>query len=269
MLHFLPATAWREFRGVPRSRGLNQTTHRALIEGPTGEHHLCYVKLAPPEFPTPLTEALAWLLAEALDLPRPGFAGLLVLSLDNLRRNMPLDQHWSRYREHLAFFAEAVDGKSPAHTWRWLARLRLQGLYKRPEVARIAAFDEWVENQDRHSGNLLVTRLGKCVPIDNEYVLYSILWVGRAGLPVLHGSLLSEARALLSSRAHNQLILEMAREAQRHDVALASAAPAMQATVMAVMPDPTAAAATWNAVHQFLTPRAHPDWLARRLGVIV
>jgi len=212
---------------------------------------------------------LAWLLAEALDLPRPAFAALVVVPLDRLRQSMSLDQHWLRYREHLAFCAEAVEGKTLAHNWQWVARLRLQGLYKRPEVARVAAFDEWVENQDRHSSNLLLTKQGKCVPIDNEYVLYSVLWAGRVGFQIAHRSLLSEAQTLLSHRAYAQLTLEMAREAKHHDAALTAAVPAMQATVMAVMPDPVAAAAAWYAVHQFLLPRAHPDWLAQKLRVII
>jgi hypothetical protein len=265
----LSATAWREFRGVPSSRGTNQTTHLALIEEPNGKQHLCYVKLTPPEFPTPLTEALGWLLAEALDLPRPAFAALVLVPMQRLRENMRLDQHWLRYpAEHLAFCAEVVDGRSPAHSWRWLARLRQRGLYKRPEIARIAAFDAWVANQDRNSGNLLVSKLGKCIPIDNEYILYPVMWNGRVAFQVGHKSLIAEARTLLSGRAYTRLTIEMAQQAKLHDAAFTKAIPDMHTLVTSTLPAPFAGAA-WNSIHQFLAPRAQPGWLAQQLGVIV
>jgi len=269
MLPILPATAWREFHGIPPSRGTNQTTHLARIEEPNGQQHLCYVKLAPPEFPTPLTEALGWILADALKLPRPAFAALVLVPLQRLRENLPLDQHWLRYpTEHLAFCASAVDGRTLAQNWKWLARLRQPGLYRREEVARIAAFDAWVGNQDRNSGNLLITKLGKCVPIDNEYILYPVLWDGRFPFQITSKSLLAEAKVFLSGRAYTRLTFEMVEHAKQHQSALTAASPAMKALITAVMPAPFADA-TWSAIHQFLAYRGQPDWLAQQLGVIL
>ena len=144
MIPILRSTAWREFRGEPQQIGQNRTTHLAMIEDPSGNWHRCYVKCCPPNWPTPLTEALAWLLAEALDLPRPEFAALVMVPLDKLRQHIPMDQHWLNYSEMIAFCVSAVDGKSAAHGWKWLAYLRAKRVYKRPEIARIAAFDHWV-----------------------------------------------------------------------------------------------------------------------------
>jgi phosphoinositide 3-/4-kinase-like protein len=192
MIPILPSQAWREFRGTPDSKGLNQTTHLACIEDPNGQIHRCYVKLAPIDWPTPLTESIAWLLAESLNLPRPGFAALVVVPVEKLRAHMPLDQHWLRYPEALGFCAEVVQGRDPTHGWKWLAWLRTKSLYKKADIARISAFDQWVENQDRHTGNLLIRSSGECVPIDNEHILYSLLWPP-VGLQFRRNSLVEEA----------------------------------------------------------------------------
>jgi hypothetical protein len=44
------------------------------------------------------------------------------------------------------------------------------------DIARIATFDHWFENQDRHTGNILRTSLDDYIPIDNELILYTLVW---------------------------------------------------------------------------------------------
>lgn len=268
MIPILPPQAWREFRGAPESKGLNQTTHLASIEDASGKIHRCYVKLAPPNWPTPLTEAIAWLLAESLDLPRPGFAALIVVPLDKLRAHMPLDQHWLSYREALGFCAEAVQGNNPTHGWKWLAWLRMKSLYKRAEVARISAFDQWVENQDRHTGNLLIRSSGECIPIDNEHILYSLLWPS-LGLAFGHNSLMNEAQRHMNGPSFDKFKVEMALHAKQHEDAFNRAAQRLADTVRALVPDEIQAQALWNSIGAFLSGRAHPNWMAQHLGVIV
>lgn len=266
MIQILPSNAWREFRGPADPKGMNQTTHLASIEDANGQIHRCYVKLAPVDWPTPLTEAIAWLLAESLDLPRPNFAALVAVPVHKLREHMPLDQHWLRYPEALAFCAEAVQGRNLTQGWKWIAWLRLKSLYKRAEVARISAFDQWVENQDRHTGNLLVRRSGECVPIDNELILYSLLWprVGTFG----HNSLLNEAAKHMNSASYTRFKVEMARNSKQHEAAFNQVAQRLADTVAALVPDPRNAQALWTSINTFLAGRAHPDWMANQLGVI-
>lgn len=268
MIPILSSTAWREFRGEPSQKGLNRTTHLAMIEDGAGKWHRCYVKGCPPNWRTPLTEAIGWLIAEALDLPRPEFAALVMVPLDKLRAHMSLDQHWLNYPEMLAFCASAVEGKSAAHGWKWLAHLRTKRMYKRPEVARVGAFDLWADNQDRNTGNLIVKRDGDCVPIDNEFILYSLLWAGQVPFNVGHNSLLAESAQRLSSQAQTRFKVEMAQQGKRHQAALSAVGPRLHQAVLSLVPDPTAANALSASVQQFLASRAHPDWLSTQLGVI-
>lgn len=268
MITLLPTTAWREFRGVPTQKGLNQTIHLASIEDATGKLHRCYVKGCPPNWMTPLTEAIGWLLAEALDLPRPEFAALVMVPLDKLREHIQLDQHWLNYPEMLAFCTSAVDGKSTSHGWKWLAHLRARKIYKRPEVARIGAFDYWVDNQDRNAGNMIVKTDGQCVPIDNEFILYSHLWAGKVPFTIGHRSLLIESAQHLSGMAHSRFKIEMARHSKLHEAVLKAASPTLEQAVRRLIPDTVQANAVWLGVQQYLASRADPDWLAGELGVI-
>jgi hypothetical protein len=268
MIPILQATAWREFRGEPPKKGLNKTTHLAMIEAPSGKWHRCFVKGCPENWPTPITEAIGWLIAEALDLPRPEFAALVMVPLDKLRQHMPMDQHWLNYPAMLAFCASAVDGKTASHGWKWLAQLRAQRVYKRPEVARIAAFDCWVENQDRNTGNLIVKPDGECVPIDNEFILYSQLWAGRVPFSISQSSLLAESQKHLSSSGSIRFKVEMARHGKLHQAALTAVGPKLQHAFQTLIPDPAVANVVWGNIQQYLASRADPNWLPDQLGVI-
>ena len=88
MIPILPASAWREFRGVAKNKGQNHTTHQALIVDAQGIEHLCYVKASPPGFPMVIAEAIAWMIAKALDLPRPQFAAVILLPVPQLMQHM-------------------------------------------------------------------------------------------------------------------------------------------------------------------------------------
>lgn len=269
MIQILPATAWREFRGEPAQKGLNKTTHLAMIEDPSGKLHRCYVKGCPPDWATPLTEALGWLLAEALNLPRPEFAALVIVPLDKLRQSMAMDQHWLNYSEMLSFCASAVDGKTASQGWQWLAHLRTKRLYKRPEIARISAFDQWTDNQDRNTGNLIVKPDGHHVPIDNEFILYSLLWAPKMRFNIDHRSLLAEGEHRLSNSEYARFKIEIAREGKLHNAAFSSVEPKLQQVISLLISDSTVANTMWASIQQFLARRAHPDWLSTQLGVIV
>lgn len=115
MLPILPDTAWLEFRGASAKKGQNKTTHQALVVDAAGREHKCFVKASPDEYPMAFAEGLAWLLAEALDLPRPRFAALLVLPVQKLKLHMDLDQYWM-HKQGAAFdrFADVIGDLSQA-----------------------------------------------------------------------------------------------------------------------------------------------------------
>ena len=266
MIQILKADAWREFRGGA-TKGQNQTTHQALISDQHGQEHKCYVKASPPGNPMPFVEATAWMIAEALDLPRPKFAALIDIPISKLRQSMPLDQHWLRYNEVLAFCVSSVDGKHITSPWRWLAHVRAAKAFNHEDVARIAAFDTWVENQDRHTGNFLRTQKGDYVPIDNELILYTLVWVAN-GFSYGHNSLHKQARTVLRRRGYTKFEASMVLASKVHDAAFVKVTPALQQFIAVMVADPIASAAFTNAILQFLGLRSHPDWLANELGLI-
>lgn len=267
MIQILPSSAWREFRGPAASKGQNHTTHQALVSDLHGQEHKCYVKASPPGNPMPYAEAMAWLVAGALDLPRPKFAALLHLPVPRLRQSMSLDQHWSAYTEVLAFCASSIDGKHVSSPWRWVARIRTAKAFKHQDVARIAAFDEWVENQDRHAGNFIQTHQGDYVPIDNELILYTLIWVAR-GFTYVHNSLRKQAQDILRSRGYKKFEDSMVLASKLHEAAFLKASPTLQQFIGAIVADPVSRVAFTSDILQFLGTRAHPDWLANELGRI-
>lgn len=263
----LPSSSWLEFRGKPAEQGQNLTTHLALIEGPDGRQHKCYVKASPPGYPMALAEAAGWVVADALDLARPDFAALVLLPVQKLRTQLKLDQHWMGYPEILAFCSSAVPGKHVTGRWRWLSQLNTVKALRHPDVARVAAFDQWVENQDRHMGNLLRTPGGGYVPIDNEAILYTLLWLA-AGVTYVPHSLQEQARAVLRRGAYRQFEASMILASQQHAAACQKAVPELSQLVRALVQDAAHAAALSATISAFLDTRAHPDWLSTELGHI-
>jgi hypothetical protein len=269
MLPILPDTAWLEFRGAPPKKGQNQTTHQALVVDASGREHKCFVKASPDQYPMAFAEGLAWLLADALGLPRPNFAALLVLPVQKLKKHVVLDQYWMHRQGALAFCSSTVEGKHISSMWQWLGKLRQAKAFRHPDVARIAAFDVWADNQDRHTGNFLRTKGGDYVPIDNELVLYNLLWAPR-GLTYNHNSLLMQAQGLLNSVGYTKFQDSVVVASEQHDAAFAAAAPALQQFINALNadPNPVTRAAFTAAILQFLGQRAHPGWVSTQLGLI-
>lgn len=267
MIPILPAAAWREFRGAAKNKGQNHTTHQALIADGQGGEHLCYVKASPPEFPMVVAESIAWMIAKALGLPRPEFAAVIVLPVPRLMQHMRLDQHWRRYPTVLGYCSSAVPGKHIASRWKLLAALLRVAAFRHPSVAEIAAFDTWVENQDRHLGNFLRTTQGSYVPIDNELILYSLLWLA-SGLTFGHNSLRAAARAQLKSGDYKRFEAAMILASDRHLPALQDVSPRLRQFILTMASDPQAGSAFAAAVLDFLNTRAQPGWLANELGQI-
>jgi hypothetical protein len=268
MIPILPETAWLEFRSRPKMVGQNQTTHQALVLDPSGREHKCFVKASPPNFPMAFSEGLGWLIAEALDLPRPKFAALLHLPIQRLGQHMRLDQHWMQYSHALAFCSSTVEGKHVTSTWRWLAKLRTAGAFKRADVARIAAFDTWVENQDRHMGNFIQTRAGDYIPIDNELILYSLVWASQ-GFNYQHNSLRSEAKQLLKAPGLAKFESAMVVAGHQHEQAFLKVSPTLQHYITTMIADPAHGLAAAQQIASFLGTRAQGGWLASELGRII
>ncbi len=269
MIDILSSASWREFRGEPANKGMNLTTHLAVIEDVTGRLHNCYVKLCPPNWPSPITEAIGWQLIRTLKLPAPDFAALIMVPLDRLRQSMKLDQHWLSYPETLAFCVSEVNGKPITSSWSWLASLRKKGTYKKQEVAGICAFDYWVDNKDRNTGNLLLKSGGEQVAIDNEFILYDQLWKGKFGFEIIEQTILAEAKKNLNAKEFQKFKLTVARQGKNHIDAMNMARADLRALIFTLFTDAKVAQSIWGSLDDFLTIRADINWLSSELGVIV
>ena len=138
---------------------------------------------------------------------------------------------------------------------------------RHPDVARIAAFDTWVENQDRHTGNFLRTKAGDYVPIDNELVLYTMIWLAK-GFTYAHNSLREQAKLRLKNPGYSKFEISMMLASKQHETALLAVTPTLQQFITTMVGDPVQGPATASDILRFLEQRAHPDWLANELGLI-
>jgi Phosphatidylinositol 3- and 4-kinase len=267
MIPLLPQAAWLEFRGAPETTGQNHTTHQAVILDTLGAQHKCFVKASPPGFPMVYAEAIAWMVAGQLNLPRPKFAALIDLPMHRVRQCMRLDQHWMRYPSVLAFCSSAVSGKHITSRWNWLSHIRAAKAFKHEDVARIAAFDMWVENQDRHTGNFLRTSTGDYIPIDNELILYTVFWVA-SGFTYVHNGLVDQARKVLKADGVKGFESAVVEASLAHQQAFSNVAPLLQRFITMVIADPVLGNAKAQEVLNFLQLRADPDWLRKELGYI-
>lgn len=261
----LNSSAWREFRGVPSSTGVNPTIHLASIADATGKLRSCYVKLLRPNTPALLCEAIGWALANPVGVPVASFGAVVLVPLDQLRNCMPLPQWTDGQHVCAAWCTEIVAGKSvrQVHKWRfWAARKRC--LHSK-DVRSIAAFDIWTDNRDRNLGNVIRSLSGGYIAIDHETLLHDLLWVP-SGTSYARRSLVDEAKQHLSPNDLKKFNVEMAGAAGKHEIGLASVRGTLNTFIDSVYPQ--AAPALSQTVIGFLNIRSQAGWLANEIGVI-
>jgi hypothetical protein len=281
----LSSEAWVEYRDKPPNPGLNFTTHLALVKNSTGQLLKCYVKGGVTmDSPTPLAESLAWLIASQLDLPRPKYAGLLILRIDKLKNHLSLPPHWLKEEYMPCFYTSAVE-TMPNYGPKNVNLVPMPGNLGQPVLARstthsvtnksilsnelvkLSAFDEWLDNQDRHSGNVLVDHKGIRTPIDNEYCFYKQFWSDKVN--VTKQSLLEQAEKLLGTIEIADYKVRVAVAGRSHDSAYPAVAGTLYSLIMNYHDDVDRGDQIWRAVHQHLFERAAPNWLPATLNVII
>jgi hypothetical protein len=183
---------------------------------------------------------------------------------------MPLDQHWVSYPDLWpAFAASAVEGKGLVQNWKWLHWLQTKAALRHNDVRRIGAFDEWVDNRDRHVGNLIRRHDGAYVAIDNEFALFSAVWaVIMPQLTVAHRSLVAEAANKLTHSGLTRFKVDMALASDHHAAALSKVQQRIVDTIAALVPDKKVASQIAANVVSFLQARADQQWMRQHLGVI-
>jgi len=261
----LDSSAWREFRGIPGSKGINETTHLAKIADSAGNLHDCFVKLLPLHYPSLLGEAIGWLLAKASNVNCVPFAAIVIVPLSDLRKCMSLPSEFDGLEYCPAWSCEILAGKSVRQVHKWAYWLSRRRCLHSDEARKIAAFDLWTDLRDRNFGNVIRTTNGSYVSIDHETILHDLLWPP-TGKFFHSRSLLDEARQHLSSTDFLRFKNEMVSAAHKHTAGLASSRPDLIDIIGKIYP---ALAPSISAeALRLLDERAQSDWIANKLGVL-
>ncbi len=261
----LDASAWREFRGIPSSLGVNKTVHLAKISDTSGKLHDCYVKLLPLNYPNLLGEAIGWLLTRSANVPCVSFAAVVLVPLDELRKSTELSSEFDGVATCPAWCCEIVSGKSvrQIHKWRfWLARRKCLNSI---DARKIASFDMWTDLRDRNFGNVIRSQNGGYVSIDHESILHDLIWPP-SGKIFGENSLLVEAKKWLSPEDFQRFQMDMSNFSKNHVGGLTTASADLIEITTKIYPD--LSATLIPAILRLLDERAQTGWIANKLGVI-
>lgn len=162
--------SWVETRWTKASVGV----HRALIRWTDGAVRDSHVKIVFSDGSKPcrqlVHEAIAWTLARAQSLPCPRFAGLMVLTPDEIARAHP---ERPRGGETAAWVTNTEVGTD----MRDYSQAALQDQIRLwPDLAKACAFDIWLGNTDRYPRNLLRRGENDFVLIDHDQIAGDAHW---------------------------------------------------------------------------------------------
>lgn len=156
------------------NEGLMALTLLCLVEWPDGVQRQCYVKIfAESQGLGVFNEILGYLLTKAEELPVAPKAGVLILP-DELKMqiNAPVAP--------VAFLTSKVDGSSPSSFYNIGELLRFESLCKVingwDKLSQTIAFDEWVANQDRNLGNVIIDSNFDVTLIDHSNMPVDLVW---------------------------------------------------------------------------------------------
>ena len=173
------ATHYERYNG-PIGQGVNKTTHTAVARFGNDGHHLAVVKAFTYADKGWLNEAIAWTLGRVVKLAQPPRAMLLIATLDELAQSN--DPEIVRAHAEFApmnapvvlWCASRLDTKPPQH----LSAFHWEDVVLRGSAGqRLAAFDGWIGNADRHADNApyWVSR-GVVAAIDHERLAFAQDW---------------------------------------------------------------------------------------------
>ncbi|ULQ47422.1 hypothetical protein JN531_003855 [Flagellatimonas centrodinii] len=170
--------AWLETLSTKTTVGV----HRAWVRWPDGTTRDSHLKIVFSTGERPdrhlVHEALAWLIANALDLPVPELAGFLILNSQQISRAHPDRPEVDRT---LAWVTSTIDQgplaimpgmEQDAHLTRELKEWQ--------HLRGCCGFDEWLGNTDRYPRNLLRRGPSDFVLIDHDNITGSAHWLADA-----------------------------------------------------------------------------------------
>ena len=265
----LPPTAYFRFAGV-MSEGRQACTHAALLRiGVRTERYYikCYGPLAKPLF----NEMAGYLLAASSGLPQATRAALIALPgshLDSIHPGMGFaaEAHWLCWAT--TAIAASDGAQRPSATTHFNGQLSLIAgdlkIWK--GLPALLAFDEWVANVDRNTGNLLRLAAGEYAVIDHGAILTGPDWVSDLLAPV--ASYANKLWWLLRSQRGMPLPLsnQAVHAARGFMDAYLQGAPEMKALGLALIEETDYAACDAFLRARSMSTQRH---LQSRLGVLI
>lgn len=170
--------------------GLTALTLLCLVEWPDGVQRQCYVKIfSQMQGLGIFNELLGYLLTKAEELPVAPKAGMIVLP-DELKAEIKFPV------VPIAFLTSRVNGNSPSSFYKLGQVLQFESLCKVidswEKLPQTIAFDEWVANQDRNLGNVIIDANFTVTLIDHSNMPVDLDWT----IPMLDADI--EPRNVLS-----------------------------------------------------------------------
>lgn len=156
------------------SEGKMALTLLCLVEWPDKIQRQCYVKIfAESQGLGVFNEILGYLLTKAEELPVAPKAGILVLP-EELKKEISIPV------APVAFLTSKVSGNSPSSFYNLGQLLQFESLCKVidgwEKLPQTIAFDEWVANQDRNLGNVIIDSNFAVTLIDHSNMPVDLVW---------------------------------------------------------------------------------------------
>jgi hypothetical protein len=265
IVQILGTDAWKEFRGLPGEKGINDSSHLAKIEDSSGKLHSCFVKLLKPNCPALICEAIGWILANNSKTPTVSFAAITCIPKEKLEGKVPLPDWTKDYGFCPAWCSGIVDGKSVKQIYTWKFFTGRLACLKSKTTRQIAALDVWTDNKDRNYGNVIKSKSNEYVAIDHETLLHDLLWLP-TGIRYEEHSLLKEAEKYLAPKEHSSFISDMAGYGESHKTAFGESKTQIENLINTLYPGN---ANLINAVINHLDTRSDKDWINNQLGLMI
>ncbi|MGB1560783.1 MAG: hypothetical protein ACPHN2_04715 [Sinimarinibacterium flocculans] len=226
----------------------------------------CFVKIFRPETGGLVNEVIGWLLARECRLNVAARAAIVEIPLNRLASRAPAWALNSSAHAVTAIAIEQIPGDPISIIHAGADDDLWDELLTQIAGRRIAAFDEWTSNNDRHAGNLIRDSSRRWWAIDFSELLGSHLWpvMRDFGIVDHQGTqLLARARKRLKDKDLRKFTSAMIGAADHHQASFKACEKAIADAILQAH-GPEAA----NMVVSFLAQRAHRSWLPDRLKLI-
>ncbi|SFR57397.1 hypothetical protein SAMN05216203_1492 [Marinobacter daqiaonensis] len=264
-MQILGNDAWREFRGIPGEKGINDSSHLAKVEDSSGRLHSCFVKLLNPGCPALICEAIGWILAKNSGTPTVSFAAITPIPKEKLKGKVPLPDWTENFDFCPAWCSEIVDGKSVKQIYTWKFFTGRLACLKSKTTRQIAALDVWTDNKDRNYGNVIKSKSNEYIAIDHETLLHDLLWLPM-GICYSERSLLKEAEAHLGPKEHEAFVSDVVGYGEGHKNAFNNSKSQIENLINTLYPGNTSLS---DAVISHLDTRSDKDWINNQLGLMI